>query len=60
MPDDAALLRRKHENARLRREHQEGFDIIQAIKDRRGIPKDQQCLKFTGSYDSTSFTLNLA
>ena len=45
--DDAALLRRKHENARLRREIQEGFNIIQAIKEKRGIPKDQQCLRFT-------------
>ncbi len=45
--DDAALLRRKHENARLRRESQEGFNIIQAIKEKRGIPKDQQCLRFT-------------
>ena len=60
MPDDAALLRRKHENARLRREHQEGFDIIRAIKERHGIPKDQQCLRFTGSNGSTSFTLSLA
>ncbi len=45
--DDAALLRRKHENARLRRENQEGLNIIQAIKEKRGIPKDQQCLRFT-------------
>ena len=45
--DDAALLRRKHENARLRRESQEGFNIIQAIKEKRGIPKNQQCLRFT-------------
>ena len=45
--DDAALLRRKHEDARLRRESQEGFNIIQAIKEKRGIPKDQQCLRFT-------------
>ena len=45
--DDAALLRRKHENARLRRENQEGLNIIHAIKEKRGIPKDQQCLRFT-------------
>ena len=45
--DDAALLRRKHENARLRCENQEGLNIIQAIKEKRGIPKDQQCLRFT-------------
>ena len=32
--DDAALLRRKHENARLRRENQEGLNIIQAINHR--------------------------
>jgi hypothetical protein len=45
--DDGKLLRRKHENARLRRESQEGLNIIQAIKEKRGIPKDQQCLRFT-------------
>ena len=60
MVDDAALLRRKHENARRRREHQEGLDIIRAIKESHGIPKDQQCLKFSGSCGSSSFTLNLA
>ena len=38
---------RKHENARLRRIHQECIDIIQAIQEKRGIPKDQRCLKFT-------------
>ena len=45
--NDTTLLRRKHENARLRRIHQECIDIIQAIQEKRGIPKDQRCLKFT-------------
>ena len=57
--DDTALLRRKHENARLRRRRQEGFDIIQAIKERRGIPKDQQCLCFTYTSHNSSPLLQL-
>ena len=57
--DDAALLRRKHENARLRRENQEGFNIIQAIKEKRGIPKGQQCLRFTFTSHNSTPTLQL-
>ena len=45
--DDATLLRRKHENAQRQREHQKCINIIQAIQEKRGIPKDQRCLKFT-------------
>jgi len=59
MVDDAALLRRKHENARRRRENQEGLDIIQAIKEKRGIPKDQQCLRFTFPSHNSPPTLQL-
>ena len=45
---EAELLRRKHENQRRRREQEECFDVIQAIKSMRGIPEGQRCLKFPG------------
>lgn len=48
--NDSTLLDRKHENARLRRIHQECIDIIQLIKEQRGIPKDKRSLKFATSF----------
>ena len=63
---EAELLRRKHENQRRRREQEECFDVIQAIKSMRGIPEDQRCLKFPGpagpppTPDQTGYTLLLS